>query len=404
MNGCHRCAQKVWRYRTRLTDQLADFLGFFCAHLCLNDSHLKRFVKNGLRIVAALLTFCSPRIFAMSQLLHQPSEGPQAHIPVLIAPVLAALRPADGEVYVDCTFGAGGYSRAILAHANCRVIGLDRDPSAIADGQGLVAQFGGRLTLVQTTFDEMESVLADCNIDKVDGVVMDIGVSSMQLDQAERGFSFMREGPLDMRMAQAGMSAADVVAVFSAEQLADVIYVLGEEPRSRAIARAIVKAREEAPILTTLDLVRAVERATGPHRQHLRTHPATRTFQALRIFVNDELGQLANALHAAEKILKENGRLVIVSFHSLEDRIAKQFLTQRSGNLPSGSRYLPAAHDGPQPTFKLLFKGHVGADDEELAVNPRSRSAKLRAAVRTNAPAQKQDPKFSADISSARFH
>jgi 16S rRNA (cytosine1402-N4)-methyltransferase len=365
---------------------------------------LKLFVKIGLRIVGHALTFCSPRIFVMSQLLQQPSNGPPAHIPVLMEPVLAALRPADGEIFVDCTFGAGGYSRAILQYAQCRVIGLDRDPDAIAEGQGMVQEFQGRLTLVETAFDQLQTVLNELAIDKVDGVVMDIGVSSMQLDQAERGFSFMRDGPLDMRMAKSGLSAADVVAQFSAEQLADLIYVLGEEPRSRAISRAIVKARGETPILTTLDLVRAVERATGPHRPHLRTHPATRTFQALRIFVNDELGQLAKALLAAEAVLRENGRLAIVSFHSLEDRIAKQFFIQRSGNLPSGSRHLPTPVSGPTPTFKLPFKGHIGASDEEQARNPRSRSAKLRAGIRTAAPTQKPDPKFVADLSSARFH
>lgn len=196
----------------------------------------------------------------MPQHLQQPEDGPPAHIPVLIEPVMEALRPADNEVFVDCTFGAGGYSRRLLDAANCRVIGLDRDPDAIAAGQLLVSQFAGRLELVQSAFDQLQDVLRKFDLEKVDGVVMDIGVSSMQLDQATRGFSFLRDGPLDMRMAQEGMSAADVVGGFSAETLADVIYVLGEEPRSRAIARAIVKARMEAPILTTLDLVKAVER------------------------------------------------------------------------------------------------------------------------------------------------
>lgn len=335
----------------------------------------------------------------------QPPEKPAGantgHVPVLLDAVLAALKPADGEVYADLTFGAGGYSQAFLKAAACEVIGFDRDPDAIAAGQRVVEEAAGRLRLVETAFGDFADAIDDVVLD---GVVMDIGVSSMQLDQAERGFSFMKDGPLDMRMAQSGFSAADVVAQYSAEKLADIIYVFGEEPKSRAIGRAIVKARAEAPIATTRQLVAAIERATGPHRPHLRTHPATKTFQALRIYVNDELGQLVDALLAAERVLKPGGRLVVVTFHSLEDRIVKQFLAERCGNLPSGSRHTPGPLDQRPPSFSLLHKGHIGADAAELAVNPRARSAKLRAAVRTVAPAWGQKSDFVKTMASMRAH
>jgi 16S rRNA (cytosine1402-N4)-methyltransferase len=224
-------------------------------------------------------------------------------------------------------------------------------------------------------------------LEKVQGVVLDVGVSSMQLDEAVRGFSFMREGPLDMRMSQAGQSAADVVNSFSPELLAKVIFLFGEEPRSRAIAKAIIAQRVLAPIVTTTDLVKAVEKATGPQRAKDRTHPATRTFQALRIYVNTELEELVAALHEAEKILDVGGRLVVVSFHSLEDRIVKRFLTMRSGKTPEVSRHMPGTIQQAQPSFELLFKGHLDPSGEEARHNPRSRSAKLRGASRTNAAA-----------------
>jgi 16S rRNA (cytosine1402-N4)-methyltransferase len=317
--------------------------------------------------------------------------------------VLAALQPVDGDVIADLTFGAGGYSKAFLASAECRVIGFDRDPDAIREGQKLVAATS-RFALVEAAFSDFADELEALDIHAVDGVVMDIGVSSKQLDQSERGFSFMRDGPLDMRMAQSGPSAADVVAQYSAEKLADIIYVFGEEQKSRAIGRAIVKARAEAPIETTKQLVAAIERATGPHRPHLRTHPATKTFQALRIYVNDELGQLVDALIAAERILKPGGRLVVVSFHSLEDRIVKQFFAERSGNLPSTSRHAPGIMDAPAPSFRLLHKGHVAADEKELAENPRARSAKLRAAVRTDAKAWGSKGEFYKSVAKMRAH
>jgi 16S rRNA (cytosine1402-N4)-methyltransferase len=309
-------------------------------------------------------------------------ETPSRHRPVMLAEVLSALQPADGETHVDGTFGAGGYTRAILAAAQCSVIAIDQDPNAIGDGQVIVAQSNGKLVLRHGRFSEMDELVPVL----VNGVVLDIGVSSMQLDEAERGFSFMKDGPLDMRMSQAGESAADVVATRSAEDLANIIYEYGEEPKSRAIARAIVKAREEAAIATTQQLVAAIARAVGPHRPHLKTHPATKTFQALRIYVNRELDELTQGLDAAERILAPGGRLVVVTFHSLEDRIVKRFFAERSGNLPSPSRHAPQAQASAAPSFELFFKGHISPSEAEIAINPRARSAKLRAGRRTSAP------------------
>ena len=305
------------------------------------------------------------------------------HVPVMLPEVLSALAPRDGAVYVDGTFGAGGYTRGILAAADCRVIAIDRDPSAIRDGQAMVDALAPRLSLREGRFADMEALVGD---QRIDGVVLDIGVSSMQIDEAARGFSFLRDGPLDMRMAQSGASAADAVNTLPQETLSNIIYVFGEEPKARAIARAIVEARKAAPITTTHGLVKAIERATGRPRPD-KIHPATRTFQALRIHVNGELDELVEALHAAERMLPEGGRLVVVTFHSLEDRIVKRFFTSRAGKLPSGSRHLPDAVKGPEPSFTLAFKGHLGASDAEARANPRARSAKLRAGIRTAAPA-----------------
>ncbi len=313
------------------------------------------------------------------------------HVPVLLDEVLAQLAPRPGAVYVDGTFGAGGYTQALLDATDCRVIAIDRDPDAIAVGQGMVAAHRGRLSLQAGEFSDMASLVADAGVSTVQGVVLDIGVSSMQLDESGRGFSFMRDGPLDMRMSQSGQSAADVVAKFPADALANLIFVLGEESKSRAIARAIVTAREESPILTTLQLVKAIERATGPQRFNMRTHPATKTFQALRIYVNGELDQLASALEAAENLLVEGGRLVVVTFHSLEDRIVKRFFAERSGNVPSSSRHAPGIEVHAAPSFTLPFKGHIGAGEEEMQANPRARSGKLRAGWRTAAKPHKFD-------------
>jgi 16S rRNA (cytosine1402-N4)-methyltransferase len=314
--------------------------------------------------------------------------GSALHIPVLGRPAIDFLKLRDGGVYIDATFGAGGYSRAMLAAADCQVIGIDRDQSAIAGGFDLVQQANGRLTLIEDRFSNLDAVARECGVDQVDGVVLDLGVSSMQLDRPERGFSFRHDGPLDMRMGSEGASAADVVARSSERDLANIIFLLGEERHSRAVARAIVKARKLAPILTTAALADIVGRVvrSKPHE----IHPATRTFQALRIFVNDELGELVGALSAAERILQAGGRLVVVSFHSLEDRIVKTFFADR-GETRAGSRHAPELKR-PAPTFTVLTKRPVVADDTEVAGNPRARSAKLRAAERTAVPARSDEP------------
>ena len=313
--------------------------------------------------------------------------GPAHHIPVLVAPALDFLNVHGGGVYIDATFGAGGYTRAILGAANCKVIGIDRDQSAIALGADLVQAANGRLTLIEEGFSNLDNAARDAGFNAVDGVVLDLGVSSMQLDTAARGFSFRLDGPLDMRMGSAGASAADVINAAGERDLANIIFVLGEERHSRAVARAIVKARSAAPIRTTralADIVASVVRSRPGD-----IHPATRTFQALRIFVNDELGELVGALTAAERILKPLGRLVAVSFHSLEDRIVKSFLAGRS-DTRAGSRHAPEPIR-PAPTFRVLTKRAVVADADEIARNQRARSAKLRAAERSDAPARGDD-------------
>ncbi|HRD78963.1 MAG TPA: 16S rRNA (cytosine(1402)-N(4))-methyltransferase RsmH [Hyphomicrobiaceae bacterium] len=315
------------------------------------------------------------------------SSGSPRHVPVLLSEVLAALAPRAGDTYIDGTFGAGGYTSAILAAADCRVVAIDRDPAAIAAAAPLTAEFAGRLTLVQGTFGDLEAIARESGIPRLDGVVLDIGVSSMQLDEAARGFSFMRDGPLDMRMSQAGPSAADMINTSEERELADILYEYGEERRSRAIARAIVRERAKAPITTTLALARLIESVLGRPRGDDK-HPATRTFQALRIHVNDELGELERALDAAERMLAPGGRLVVVAFHSLEDRIVKRFLARRAGREGRGSRHMPVANVAErEPSFRILNQRPIHAREAEIATNPRSRSAVLRAAVRTSAPA-----------------
>jgi 16S rRNA (cytosine1402-N4)-methyltransferase len=305
------------------------------------------------------------------------------HIPVLGRQAVEMLAPRDGGIYVDATFGAGGYSRMILDAAETRIIGIDRDRSAIAGGFDLVDRSGGRLTLVEDRFSNLAEICAAQGVDAVDGVVMDVGVSSMQLDEAERGFSFRLGGPLDMRMGHDGPTAADVIAKASEADLANIIYIFGEERHSRAVARAIVAARKEAPIATTKALADIVAKVVWSKPGEI--HPATRTFQALRIFVNGELDELHLALAASERILKPGGRLVVVSFHSLEDRIVKNFFTER-GEAGGGSRHLPDVAQAA-PSFRILTKRPVTPDDSEIAANPRARSAKLRAAERTEAAA-----------------
>ena len=310
------------------------------------------------------------------------------HIPVLGRQAVEFLNVCDGGIYIDGTYGAGGYTRLILdAAREARVIGIDRDQSAVARGADLVQSAAGRLTLIEDRFSHLDDVARECGAMVVDGIVLDIGVSSMQLDQAERGFSFRFDGPLDMRMSADGPSAADVVATASESDLADIIYRLGEERRSRGVARAIVKARAETPITTTAQLAAIVSSVVRAKPNEI--HPATRTFQALRIFVNDELGELASALLAAERVLKPGGRLAIVSFHSLEDRIVKSYLASR-GETRAGSRHLPDVARS-EARFVTLTKKPVVADDDEIAQNPRARSAKLRAAERTEAPAHDGD-------------
>lgn len=329
----------------------------------------------------------------------QPSEAGSkerpAHVPVLLSEMLACLAPKDGETFIDGTFGAGGYSRAILQAAHCRVIAIDRDPGARERAAALEKEFPGRFTLTPGRFGEMDELArtarafptgaGDC-APRVDGVVLDIGVSSMQLDEAERGFSFMADGPLDMRMGVDGPSAADVVNETDDEELADILYQLGEEHRSRAVARAIAKVRAEKPFERTRELADVVARVLG--RGKPGHHPATRTFQALRIFVNDELGELARGLAAAERILKPGGRLVVVTFHSLEDRIVKRFLAERAGKQAQGSRHRPEISiKSNAPSFRIVNRSPLTPSKGEQEANPRSRSARLRAAERTDAAA-----------------
>ncbi len=300
------------------------------------------------------------------------------HIPVLIDGVMKALQPARGKTVVDATFGAGGYSRAFL-EAGASVIALDRDPSARKFAQGLPAD---RFRLVESRFSELDEVTGP---GAVDGVVFDIGVSSMQLDEPERGFSFMRDGPLDMRMAADGPTAADLVNDAEPADLARILYVYGEERQSRRIAGAIARRRAEQPFTRTLELAEFIEKALGG-RRGAKTHPATRSFQAIRIAVNEELAELEAGLAAAERALKVGGVLCVVTFHSLEDRIVKTFLSVRAGRTPAGSRHAPPVQAGAAPSFDLLFNGAQAPSDAEMAANPRARSAKLRAAVRTAAP------------------
>ena len=324
----------------------------------------------------------------------RPEYDPR-HFPVLVNEVLEALNPQPGERMVDGTFGAGGYTRALLSKTDCAVWAIDRDPNVVPTAEAIEQEFPGRFRLLKGCFSRMKELLAEEGIDQVDGVALDIGVSSMQLDEAERGFSFMQDGPLDMRMGGDVPSAADVVNEMDEEDLANIIYRYGEEHKSRRIARAIVEVRREEPITRTRQLAEIVSRAVG-HRKMVRgkkqIHPATRTFQALRIYVNDELGELERGLEAAEQILSPGGRLCVVTFHSLEDRIVKNFFRERSGESARGSRHLPVAQDAQEePTFEMIFRGGKKPSREEIDLNARSRSAKLRAGRRTAAPARERE-------------
>lgn len=315
-------------------------------------------------------------------------RGGAGHNPVLLAEVVAHLAPRDGGTYVDATFGAGGYARAILDAAACSVIGIDRDPEACTRAGALVARYGGRLRVLRGRFGAMIELLADIDISTVDGVAFDLGVSSPQLDVPARGFSFRLNGPLDMRMdPESGQSAAEMVNALSEDELADIISTYGQERAARRIARALVRARAIGRIETTVRLAEIVRTVLPPGRE--RIDPATRTFQALRIHVNDELGELDQGLAAAERVLGPGARLCVVAFHSLEDRRVKTFLRARAGVRPAPSRHLPdaPAAAGPAPTFRLIDSGAIKPRREEIAANPRARSARLRVAERTTAPA-----------------
>lgn len=332
---------------------------------------------------ATMCNVTRQRELVITQPIQASTPPTQRHAPVLLNEAVDALSPRDGAFYVDATFGAGGYSRAILAAADCRVLGLDRDPRVRPMADGLTGAAPGRFVFAQTRFSAMEEACRLAGVEAVDGVVLDVGVSSMQLDQAHRGFSFQHDGPLDMRMGDQGPTAADAVSLLSEGELADVLYQYGDERKSRRIAKAIVTARTQAAITTTVQLAEIVTRAVG--RGDGRIHPATRTFQALRILVNDELGELAAGLAAAERILRPGGRLVVVSFHSLEDRLVKGFLRRRAGVEAGPSRHAPPVEGGPASSFRLLATRAVTPEETELLANPRARSAKLRAGVRTDA-------------------
>jgi 16S rRNA (cytosine1402-N4)-methyltransferase len=328
--------------------------------------------------------------------------GPERHVPVLLNEVLEWLAPQPGSVIVDGTFGAGGYSRKLLENG-ATVIGIDRDPDAIAGGQDLAEQSNGRLILVPGQFADLDTHARDVGFEEVDGVVLDLGVSSMQLDEAERGFSFLRDGPLDMRMEQAGPSAADVVNELPVRDLIRIIGLLGEEKRATSVAHAIDNARKEKPFSRTLELANLIEKVLGRSPKKAQIHPATRTFQALRIYVNGELHQAARALGAAERILKPGGRLVLVSFHSLEDRIVKRFFQDRTKTRGGGSRHMPE-EEVPPATFENLTRKAIEARDAETDANPRARSAKLRAGRRTEAPARELDIHAAGVPRLAAFH
>jgi 16S rRNA (cytosine1402-N4)-methyltransferase len=301
------------------------------------------------------------------------------HVPVMLDVVLDAIAPQDGGRYIDGTFGGGSYTRALLEKAECRVLAIDRDPEAIARGAALASDYAGRLTLAQGNFSEMDSLLAETDDTQADGVVLDLGISSYQVDTPERGFSFREDGPLDMRMSKSGPSAADLVNTADENTLADIIWRFGEERHARRIARAIVAVR---PLTRTQELADVVAKALGPAAARQPIHPATRTFQALRIYVNDELGELERGLAAAERVLKAGGRLAVVAFHSLEDRMVKRFFAERS-RPASASRHAPEAKSRRRQTFRLLWSGARMPASEEIARNPRARSARLRAAERT---------------------
>jgi 16S rRNA (cytosine1402-N4)-methyltransferase len=308
-----------------------------------------------------------------------------AHLPVMLAELLGALEPRDGKLYLDGTFGAGGYARALLEAASCAVVGIDRDPAAIERGRALASGYGDRLALIEGRFGDMEALLATRGITRIDGIALDLGLSSPQLDEAARGFSFRADGPLDMRMGRTGATAADLVNQLPEQELAALIAELGEERHARRVSKAIVRARAAAPITRTGALADIVRRAVPRAKDGI--DPATRTFQALRMRVNDELGELDQGLASAERLLAPGGRLAVVAFHSLEDRRVKSFLRERASEAAGASRHAPQPVARRSPTFRLLHRRALRPTDAEIAANPRARSARLRAAERTSAPA-----------------
>ncbi len=312
-----------------------------------------------------------------------------SHVPVLVDEVVSGIAPAADKVYLDATFGAGGYSRALLEAAHCQVVAIDRDPEAVRRAAPLIRNYAGRLSVIEGRFGDMERLLAALGVATLSGVALDLGVSSSQIDEADRGFSFRNDGPLDMRMGSSGVTAADLVNSLTETALADIIFNYGEERLSRRVARAIVAARQLAPITRTGELA-AVVRRVVPTVGGI--DPATRTFQALRIEVNDELGEIDRGLSAAERLLVPGGRLAVVAFHSLEDRRAKEFLRCRSSDAPRGSRHLPATGVGAAPSFRLLSRKPIVPSPAEISRNPRARSARLRVGERTAAPPWRPAP------------
>ena len=313
----------------------------------------------------------------------------KAHCPVLLDSVVAAIAPRDGETYVDGTFGGGGYAKAILESANCILIGIDQDPSAISRARNWSKQYGDRFIILEGRFGDMSRLLAERGITAVSGITLDLGVSSYQLDTPERGFSFQFDGPLDMRMAQSGTSATNIINQYSENKLADIFYNYGEERRARKIAKVVVAARSIKPITRTSELAKIIRSCVPPSHKRGKSNPidpATRSFQALRIYVNDELGELKRGLTAAESLLTTEGTLTVVSFHSLEDRIVKTFLRNKGGLSAHASRHFPLAENKPRPTFKVISRRPIRPNNEEIEKNPRARSARLRIARRTATP------------------
>jgi len=332
----------------------------------------------------AVESFSAPAFAANDNYIAMKLASPKTtgHIPVMLQEVLDYMQPHDGGIYVDATFGHGGYARALLDSADCLVYAIDRDPEAERRAAAISAEYDGRLRFIRAPFSDIGTLLTRMDVDHVDGVCFDLGVASSQLDDAARGFSFRHDGPLNMRMDGARPNAADIIAALDSDQLAEIIGDLGEEKFAHRVARAIVEARKIEPIVTTSGLAEVVRRVIPRGKDGI--DPATRTFQALRIYVNDELGELERGLQQAERLLSPGGRLVVVSYHSLEDRIVKEFLKTRAGKTPNASRHMPEVTPLHKPSFQLITRKSIGPSADEVENNPRASSAKLRAAERSN--------------------